>query len=77
MTRKLVVELDVSDPSEVAEGVFVTHLTHPKLEGSLSFSHSVKVESSVLEALRIPEEDPIKKLIELTIQASEILGFRT
>lgn len=75
MGRKLTIELDVSDPSEISEGIFVTHLTHPKLDGSISFTHSIKTESSVLGAIQKPEEDPIKKLIELTVRASESLGF--
>lgn len=76
MAKKLIIELDISDPSEISEGIFVTHLTHAKLDGSLSFTHSMKIEASVLDAIKKPEEDPIKKLIELTTAAAGVLGFR-
>lgn len=76
MLQKLTIELDISEPSEVSEGVFVTHITHPHLDGTLSFTHSVGTRSSVLGALQKPEDDPIRKLIELTVQAAAGLGFK-
>ena len=75
MTRKIIIELDVSDPSEINEGIFVTHLTHANLDGALSFTHSIKTEASVLGSLQKPEPDPIRELIKATLKAAETLGI--
>lgn len=75
MSKKLTVELDVSEATEVSEGVFVTHLSHPKLDGVLSFTHSMKTETSVLGAIKKPEDDAITELLKLIPVVSKELGF--
>lgn len=75
MSKKLTIELDVSEASEVSEGVFVTHLSHPNLDGVLSFTHSLKTETSVLGAIKKPKDDPITELIKLIPEVVNELGF--
>lgn len=40
--KKISLLLVISEPEEISEGVYQTSLTHPKLNGALTFVHSEK-----------------------------------
>lgn len=74
--KRLSVLLTISDPEELggASGVYVTKLTHPKLQGELSFVHSENVgRDQVLKAL---DENLVGHILDLVDVAGEMLNVK-
>lgn len=60
---KLSLLLDISDPIELSPGVFQTKLTHPKLQGELTFVHSQAVGRD--ETLRALDENIVGLVLDM------------
>lgn len=70
--KKLSVLLTINEPEEIAEGVFKTTLTHPKLKGELSFVHSEAVgRDEILKAL---DENIVGHVLDLVNVVGGILN---
>ena len=54
--KKIVIEVEVSEPEVVGDGILKTKLTHPLLNGSLSVVHGTKNAEATLQALKVKAE---------------------
>jgi hypothetical protein len=61
--KRLSVMLEIHPPEEVSPGVFKTTLSHPKLEGELSFIHSEALGRN--ETLKALDENIIGQLLDV------------
>lgn len=66
MSNKTVtIELEVSDPVQISDGVYKTSFTHKSLEGSISFVHNAKGRDSVISGLSKVETPGLADIIAL------------
>lgn len=56
MTKKITIELEVSEQEEAAPGVYRTYLKKPGLEGGLYFVHNKDSAGMVLESIMVKKE---------------------
>ena len=77
MTKKKQVTLEISGSEELSEGVFRTTLTHPLLDGKLTFLHSSeKNRDEMLKTLTSTWKDEASNIISLVGDIEELLVTR-
>lgn len=54
----------INDPVEVSAGVFKTTITHPKLDGELSFIHGPSNRDQTLGAIQNSIVEDVKEIME-------------
>ena len=62
------VNLTVSNPIDLGEGVFKTELTHPRLDGVLSIVHGAKNRDVALDDIGISLTDDINVVVGMISQ---------
>ncbi len=70
--KKLSLLLDIGEPEEISPGVFQTTLSHPKLQGALTFVHSeLTGRDEVLKAL---DQNVVGHLVDVIDAVGDLLN---
>jgi hypothetical protein len=69
--KKISLILTVGESEEISEGVYKTTLTHPKLQGGLSFVHSLS--GGREEFLRALDENIVSQVLDMVDVVGELI----